>query len=113
MKAKRIAADVSTLLSPGLQDAPVMDLMCSQFVLTLAALQGAKFNVRRDINGLLALSGQNTQGPGAHPAGKTHPNLPGDLTEVKRQTGILHAVLSADEIFDLVRGRAPHQTQSP
>ncbi|MBC7718318.1 MAG: hypothetical protein H7Z77_00785 [Chitinophagaceae bacterium] len=77
MKAKHIAADVSALLSPGLQDAPVMDLMCSQFVLTLAALQGAKFNVRRDINGLLALSDQDAHDPATHPAGQTHPNLPG------------------------------------
>ena len=51
------------LLSPGLHEAPVLDLMCSHFVLTLAARQGAKFNVRRDLNGLLALSGRHLVWP--------------------------------------------------
>lgn len=37
------------LASPGLKSAPVLEMMCSQFVLTLAAKQGAKFNVRRDL----------------------------------------------------------------
>ena len=49
--------DLQVLPSPGLKDAPVLDLMCSHFVLTLAAKQGAKFNVRRDLNGLLSLAG--------------------------------------------------------
>ena len=51
------------LLSPGLKDAPLLDLMCSQFVLTLAARQGAKFNVRRDLNSLLSLSGRHLVWP--------------------------------------------------
>jgi SpoVK/Ycf46/Vps4 family AAA+-type ATPase len=51
------------LLSPGLKDAPVLDLMCSHFVLTLAARQGAKFNVRRDLNSLLSLSGRHLVWP--------------------------------------------------
>ncbi|MFV0679274.1 ATP-binding protein [Ottowia sp.] len=51
------------LASPGLTDAPVLDLMCSQFVLTLAAQQGGKFNVRRDINGLMALAGRHLVWP--------------------------------------------------
>ena len=51
------------LLSPGLKTAPVMDLMCSHFVLTLAAKQGPKFNVRRDLNSLLALSGRHMVWP--------------------------------------------------
>ncbi len=51
------------LLSPGLKDAPVLDLMCSQFVLTLAARQGAKFNVRRDLHSLLSLSGRHLVWP--------------------------------------------------
>ena len=51
------------LLSPGLKEAPVLDLMCSHFVLTLAARQGAKFNVRRDLNSLLALSGRHLVWP--------------------------------------------------
>ena len=51
------------LLSPGLKQAPVLDLMCSHFVLTLAARQGAKFNVRRDLNSLLSLSGRHLVWP--------------------------------------------------
>jgi len=52
-----------TLLSPGLKEAPVLDLMCSHFVLTLAARQGAKFNVRRDLNSLLSLSARHLVWP--------------------------------------------------
>ena len=51
------------LPSPGLKDAPVLDLMCSHFVLTLAAKQGGKFNVRRDLNGLLSLAGRHLVWP--------------------------------------------------
>ncbi|MCJ7800045.1 MAG: AAA family ATPase [Polaromonas sp.] len=51
------------LLSPGLREAPVLDLMCSHFVLTLAARQGGKFNVRRDLNSLLALSARHLVWP--------------------------------------------------
>ena len=51
------------LLSPGLKEAPVLELMCSQFVLSLAARQGAKFNVRRDLNSLLSLSGRHLVWP--------------------------------------------------
>ena len=61
MKAKYCATDL--LLSPGLKDAPVLDLMCSHFVLTLAARQGGKFNVRRDLNSLLSLSGRHLVWP--------------------------------------------------
>ncbi|MBA2675762.1 AAA family ATPase [Ramlibacter sp.] len=61
--AKR-SLDVQVLPSPGLKDAPVLDLMCSHFVLTLAAKQGAKFNVRRDLNGLLSLAGRHLAWPG-------------------------------------------------
>ena len=60
--AKR-SPDVQVLPSPGLKDAPVLDLMCSHFVLTLAAKQGAKFNVRRDLNGLLSLAGRHLVWP--------------------------------------------------
>ncbi len=49
--------------SPGLAEAPVLDLMCSHFVLTLAAKQGLKFNVRRDLNGLLSLAGRHLVWP--------------------------------------------------
>ena len=62
--SKRSGADKQgQLLSPGLKDAPVLDLMCSHFVLSLAARQGAKFNVRRDLNGLLSLSGRHLVWP--------------------------------------------------
>ncbi|HEY3048672.1 MAG TPA: ATP-binding protein [Polaromonas sp.] len=63
--SKRSVSDHSQhwLLSPGLKEAPVLDLMCSHFVLTLAARQGAKFNVRRDLNSLLSLSGRHLVWP--------------------------------------------------
>ena len=51
------------LASPGLKDVPVMDLMCSHFVLTLCIKQGNKFNVRRDLNGLLSLTGRHLAWP--------------------------------------------------
>jgi SpoVK/Ycf46/Vps4 family AAA+-type ATPase len=51
------------LASPGLNGAPVLEMMCSQFVLTLAAKQGAKFNVRRDLNSLLSLTGRHMVWP--------------------------------------------------
>jgi SpoVK/Ycf46/Vps4 family AAA+-type ATPase len=60
--AKR-SMDLQVLPSPGLKEAPVLDLMCSHFVLTLAAKQGAKFNVRRDLNGLLSLAGRHLVWP--------------------------------------------------
>ena len=49
--------------SPGLKDAPVMDLMCSHFVLTLAARRGSNFNVRRDLNSVIALAGRHLVWP--------------------------------------------------
>ncbi|SFB85991.1 AAA+-type ATPase, SpoVK/Ycf46/Vps4 family [Polaromonas sp. OV174] len=61
--SKRSVNEQHGLLSPGLKEAPVLDLMCSHFVLTLAARQGAKFNVRRDLNSLLALSGRHLVWP--------------------------------------------------
>ena len=64
MKTRRFVIDHhQCLLSPGLKQAPVLDLMCSHFVLTLAARQGAKFNVRRDLNSLLSLSGRHLVWP--------------------------------------------------
>ncbi len=56
-------SSAQTLVSPGLAEAPVLDLMCSHFVLTLATKQGAKFNVRRDFNGLLSLTGKHLVWP--------------------------------------------------
>jgi len=63
---KRLVADMSgglMLTSPGLKDAPVLDLMCSHFVLTLAARQGASFNARRDLNSVISLAGRHLVWP--------------------------------------------------
>ncbi len=49
--------------SPGLLEAPVLDLMCSHFVLTLAARQGAGFNVRNGIDGIVSLAGRHLVWP--------------------------------------------------
>lgn len=57
------AAEARIFLPPGLRQAPVLDLMCSHFVLTLAARQGPRFNVRRDLNTLLALAGRHLVWP--------------------------------------------------
>ncbi|MFM6993239.1 MAG: ATP-binding protein [Rhodoferax sp.] len=65
---KRMAVEPAggqILLSPGLKDAPVLDLMCSHFVLTLAVRQGVNFNARRDLNSLVALSGRHLVWPAA------------------------------------------------
>ena len=51
------------VLSPGLIDAPVLDRMCSHFVLTLTLRQAGRFNVRRDSNGLLALTARHLVWP--------------------------------------------------
>ncbi|MEO8857108.1 MAG: AAA family ATPase [Burkholderiaceae bacterium] len=63
---KRLVTDLSgasALASPGLKDAPVLDLMCSHFVLTLAARRGSNFNVRRDLNSVVALAGRHLVWP--------------------------------------------------
>ena len=49
--------------SPGLIEAPVLDLMCSHFVLTLASRQGTGFTVRRDFNGVVGLAGRHLVWP--------------------------------------------------
>ncbi len=63
---KRMIPDISNghvLVSPGLKDAPVLDLMCSHFVLTLAARQGPGFNARRDLNSVISLAGRHLVWP--------------------------------------------------
>ncbi len=66
----RLAAPRARTLSPaqvlvpaGVREAPVLDLMCSHFVLTLAARQGPRFNLRRDLNTLLTLTGRHLVWP--------------------------------------------------
>ena len=61
MPKRALASDV--LVSPGLADAPVLDLMCSHLVLALAARQGSKFNVRRDLGSLFSLTGRHLAWP--------------------------------------------------
>ncbi|MEY5099091.1 MAG: hypothetical protein RJA36_1810 [Pseudomonadota bacterium] len=51
------------LLPAGLAEAPALDLMCSQLVLALALRQGPRFNLRRDLNPLLALTGRHLVWP--------------------------------------------------
>ncbi len=50
-------------VSPGLRDAPVLDLMCSHFVLTLVARMGGVFNARRDLHGVIELTGRHLVWP--------------------------------------------------
>jgi hypothetical protein len=73
---------LQVLPSPGLTDAPVLDLMCSHFVLTLAAKQGGKFNVRRDLNGLLSLAGRHLVWP--HPRCSPAARVPGPALQRQR-----------------------------
>ena len=53
------------VLSPGLEEAPVLDRLCSHFVLTLTLRQAGRFNLRRDCNSLLALTGRHLVWPPA------------------------------------------------
>jgi SpoVK/Ycf46/Vps4 family AAA+-type ATPase len=46
-----------------LNDAPVLDRMCSQFVLTLTMRHAGRFNLRRDWNSLLTLTGKHLVWP--------------------------------------------------
>ena len=55
--------EVRVVLSPGLGDAPVLDRMCSQFVLTLTMRHVGRFNPRRDWNSLLSLTGRHLVWP--------------------------------------------------
>lgn len=50
-------------VSPGLRDAPVLDLMCSHFVLTLVARMAGVFNARRDLHGVIELTGRHLVWP--------------------------------------------------
>jgi SpoVK/Ycf46/Vps4 family AAA+-type ATPase len=59
----RSAAQARQVLSPGLAQAPVMDVLCSHFVLTLTLRQAGRFNLRRDWNSLLSLVGRHLVWP--------------------------------------------------
>jgi hypothetical protein len=59
----RAFAESRCLLSPGLAQAPVMDVLCTHFVLTLTLRQAGRFNPRRDWNSLLALVGRHLVWP--------------------------------------------------
>ena len=51
--------------SPGLADAPVLDRLCSHFVLSLTLRQPGQFNLRRDWSSLLSLVGRHLVWPPA------------------------------------------------
>ncbi|TAK83130.1 MAG: AAA family ATPase [Aquabacterium sp.] len=57
------SAEARVVLSPALDGAPVLDRMCSHFVLTLTMRGVGRFNLRRDINGLLSLTGRHLVWP--------------------------------------------------
>ncbi len=59
----RVTAEGRWVLSPGLHDAPVMDVLCSHFVLTLTLHQAGRFNLRRDWSSLLSLIGRHLVWP--------------------------------------------------
>ncbi len=51
------------VLSPSLREAPVLDRMCTQFVLALTLKNAGRFNLRRDWSNLLALTGRHLAWP--------------------------------------------------
>ena len=55
--------EVQIVVSPGLREAPVLDRMCSQFVLALTLRIAARFNLRRDWASLLSLTGRHLAWP--------------------------------------------------
>jgi SpoVK/Ycf46/Vps4 family AAA+-type ATPase len=59
----RSIAESRCVLSPGLAQAPVLDALCSHFVLTLTLRQAGRFNLRRDWNSLLSLVGRHLVWP--------------------------------------------------
>lgn len=63
VKHSRSAGEGRAVLSPGLSEAPVLDRMCSHFVLALTMSQAGRFNPRRDWNSLLSLTGRHLVWP--------------------------------------------------
>ena len=60
IKSRSAAAVV---LSPSLREAPVLDRMCTQFVLALTLKNAGRFNLRRDWSNLLSLTGRHLAWP--------------------------------------------------
>jgi len=56
-------ATAALIASPALREAPVLDRMCSQFVLALTLKNAGRFNLRRDWSNLLALTGRHLVWP--------------------------------------------------
>ncbi|WP_284616108.1 ATP-binding protein [Aquabacterium humicola] len=63
MKGSTASHSSQWIVSPGLAQAPVLDRLCSHFVLTLTRAQAGQFNLRRDWGGLLALVGRHLVWP--------------------------------------------------
>jgi SpoVK/Ycf46/Vps4 family AAA+-type ATPase len=56
-------ASAAVIASPALREAPVLDRMCSQFVLALTLKSAGRFNLRRDWSNLLSLTGRHLVWP--------------------------------------------------
>jgi SpoVK/Ycf46/Vps4 family AAA+-type ATPase len=56
-------ATAAVIASPALREAPVLDRMCTQFVLALTLKNAGRFNLRRDWSNLLALTGRHLVWP--------------------------------------------------
>ncbi len=59
----RSPVEARWVLSPGLAEAPLLDTLCTHFVLTLTLRQAGRFNLRRDWNSLLSLTGRHLVWP--------------------------------------------------
>jgi SpoVK/Ycf46/Vps4 family AAA+-type ATPase len=59
-KSRPVAA---IILSPSLREAPVLDRMCTQFVLALTLKNAGRFNLRRDWSNLVSLTGRHLAWP--------------------------------------------------
>ncbi len=59
----KLGAVARWVVSPGLAEVPVLDRMCSHFVLSLTMRNAARFNVRRDWSSLFGLAGRHLVWP--------------------------------------------------
>jgi SpoVK/Ycf46/Vps4 family AAA+-type ATPase len=62
-RSRATATAATVFASPGLRQAPVLDRMCTQFVLSLTLKNAGRFNLRRDWSNLLALTGRHLVWP--------------------------------------------------